>query len=348
MIGKTKDRTFTCRASLTESQLLGRLLRGLLLFAIVADVVVTSTASFAQTAGAAGVGPDGTRPPRADGAYIASPANLLYRSIGQLIGPIPCTGAFVLHPRIVLTAADCIMDRGGVARTSLVRPAYQDGADLETFKGRVVAVGSTRQLQSQSIQDASQDWAIILLAKRPPGIRPLDVAGYTPSELQSMPGRILLPSYPRALSHGQALNVNPSCSIEGIKWEVLLHDCAAGVGALGAPLLVRDRNCYSVVGVYTGSMLVEDFDTHNGHLQFAGRSAIGTWNFVDRLRATLISTDEGDEDAQVRSPDGCSPVTAKVSANLRLGRHYPWRRPGQANILEAPDHGFQDHSQDRG
>ncbi len=98
-----------------------------------------------------------------------------------------------------------------------------------------------------------------------------------------------------------------ACSIEDVKWEVLMHDCAVGVGALGAPLLVRNEDCYGVVGVHSGSMLVEDRD---GHMQFAGRSAIGTWNFVDRLRTTLsqLNADEGKEDVPTRSRNACSPV----------------------------------------
>lgn len=307
MISKIIDWAFPHRALSTTSGLPCRLLRGALLFAIVADVTAKSSASFAQSVGAAGVQSDGAPTQRQDSRYVVNARNPPYRSIGQLLGPMPCTGTVVLHPRIVLTAADCVIESGRVVRTMLFRPGYQSGADLGDFQGRVVAVGSTVQLQRQSIHDASQDWAIILLNKRPPGIRPLDVAGYTPLELQSMRGRILLPGYSRDLAHGQALSIDPSCSIEGVKWEVFVHDCAAGVGALGAPLLVHEEGCYAVVGVNSGSMLVADRDSH---MRFAGRSAIGTWNFADRLRAILsrLNAEESSEDGPARLPDTCSSV----------------------------------------
>jgi hypothetical protein len=309
MIGKTIDGTFPDRAPSTATGLLRRLLRGVLVFAMAADVTATWSASFAQS-GSAGVQPDSTSSLRPGGRHVVSEGDSSYLAVGQLIGPMPCTGTAVLHPRIVLTAADCVIERGRVVRTLSFRPAYVGSTDFGAFEGRVVAVGSVRQLQRQSIHDASQDWAIILLNKRPPRVRPFDVAGYTPFELQSMRGRILLPSYSHDLARGQALSVDPSCSIEGVKWEVLVHDCAASVGALGAPLLVRDEDCYSVVGVHSGSMLVEDRDAHDGHMQFAGRSAIGTWNFVYRLRTTLsqLDADEGMEDVPTRSQNGCAPV----------------------------------------
>jgi hypothetical protein len=55
-------------------------------------------------------------------------------------------------------------------------------------------------------------------------------------------------------------------------------------------------------------MLVEDPNRHNGPMQFAGRSAIGTWNFVGRLRTTLsqLRADEDSKDIPTRSPNGCS------------------------------------------
>jgi hypothetical protein len=77
---------------------------------------------------------------RPDGRYVVSAGDPSYLAVGQLIGPMPCTGTAVLHPRIVLTAADCVIERGRATRTLLFRPAYLSGADLGAFEGRVVAV----------------------------------------------------------------------------------------------------------------------------------------------------------------------------------------------------------------
>lgn len=290
MIRKIIGRAFVHRALSVTMELLRRLRRGLFLLAFVAEMTATSSGSFAQSLGAAGV--QSARDPP-------------YRAIGQVVGPIPCTGAIVLHPRIVLTAADCVVGRVRLGRTVSFRLAYQVGQSSNAYEGHVAAVGSIRQRQAQSIYDASQDWAIILLDKRPPGIRPLDVASYTLQKLQAMRGRILLPSYSRGLVQGQALSVDPSCSIEGVKWEVLVHNCSAGVGALGAPLIVRDEDCYSVVGIHSGTMLVED---RENHMQLAGHSAIAAWNFVDRLHKVLgrLNVEEGINDTPMPSSNTCS------------------------------------------
>ena len=170
----------------------------------------------------------------------------------------------------------------------------------------MAAIGSTRQWQTQSIHDASQDWAILVLDGAPTGIRPLGIAEYAPPELKSMHGRILLPSYSHDMAQGEVLSIDPSCSIEDFKWEVLLHDCIAGAGSAGAPLLVRNQNCYDVVGIHSGSILVNDPASHG--MQLVANSGIGVSDFAGQLQAIVRRLNGTPEIASVkrRSSNACS------------------------------------------
>lgn len=289
-----------------------RLLCGVLLLANLLNVTAAVTFSFAQSAGTIGTQPDNAWiiAKDRDARYLVSGRIPPYQAIGRVTGSMTCTGAIVLHPRIVLTTAHCVVGITGapLSRGLFFRPAYEGGTNI--FEGKVEAIGSARQRGPQTIHDASQDWAILVLDKELPGVRPLSIVEYPPQELASMHRRVLLPSYSLDLAEGQALGVDPSCSIDGVKWEVLLHDCAAGAGSAGAPLLVRDQDCYAVLGIHSGVMLARDLENHT--LQFAGNSAIGTWNFSGHAHeiAARLEADKGAEHAKSWSSNACSFETA--------------------------------------
>lgn len=223
---------------------------------------------------------------REDSAVAVEDARLpTHAAVGRFTGTMVCTAAIVLHPRIIITAAHCIASRDGLAsRTKpIFQPAKRAGRDLDRFEATVWAVGSQQRFTAQSAHDAASDWAILVLDRVPVGMRPLRLRIRSAEELTRLQRQILMPSYVIDAAGTLSLSLDPGCSVRGMIWGVLLHDCKASPGTSGAPLLIRDRQWYAVVGVHTGSIFASD---EEGHIATSiGNSASGAWSFTEALTA---------------------------------------------------------------
>ena len=208
-----------------------------------------------------------------------------YAAIGRFEGTMICTAAIVVDPRIIITAGHCVTERDGSIRKSNLsfRLGYQAGNDLGRFEAMVWAVGSRQSFKRQSVHEASQDWALLALDRTPKGVRPFLVSHQPFEALKSQERHLLMPSYSNDMGKADALSVDPACSIYDQAWDVLVHDCRAGAGSSGAPLLMRDGPRYAVVGIHTGSMFASDKDGLVA--KFVGYRAIGTWMFTESLVA---------------------------------------------------------------
>jgi hypothetical protein len=210
-----------------------------------------------------------------------------YAAVGKFKGTMACTAAIVLHPRIIITAGHCITERDGTTRRSNLsfRPGYQAGTDLGRFEATVWAVGSKQSFTRQSVHDASQDWAILVLDRAPIGVEPFILGHDSYDTLRARERQFFMPSYSSDLGDADILSVDPACSIHDLAWNVLVHDCRGRFGSSGAPLLMRDRLQYAVIGVHTGSMFASD--SAGRIADFIGNRAIGSWMFKQSLHALL-------------------------------------------------------------
>jgi hypothetical protein len=144
-------------------------------------------------------------------------------------------------------------------------------------------VGSQQRSRAQSAHDAANDWAILVLDRVPVGIRPLPLRNSSGQELMRLERQILMPNYAIDATGALSLRVDPTCSVLGLVWNVLLHDCGASPGASGAPLLTRDGQWYAVVGIHTASLWGRNEEGRIAKL--LGNSASGAWSFANSLAA---------------------------------------------------------------
>lgn len=214
-------------------------------------------------------------------------------AVGRLKGAMVCTAAIVLHPRIIITAGHCVANGRPERMEITFQPGYKAGTDFSRFKAAVWAIGAHQQLTAQSVREASNDWAILVLERAPIGIRPFRLSNRSADTLKQLRGQILLPSYSVDVAEAQALSVDPTCSVQDLLWNVLLHDCKASLGGSGAPLLIRDQQWYEVVGIHSASLLVNDEKHHS--MQFIGSSAIGVWTLTEALHALFRRLNSGDD-----------------------------------------------------
>ena len=206
-----------------------------------------------------------------------------YSALGKFDGTMACTAAIVLDPRIIVTSGHCITERDGSIRKSNLsfRPGYQAGTDLGRFEATVWVVGSKQHFKRQSVHEASQDWALLVLDRAPKGVQPLLPSHYSSEASRSRERQFLMPAYSNDIGNAEVLSIDPACSIRDLIWGVLVHDCRARYGSSGAPLLMRDGSRYAVLGIHTGSMFASDADGRVA--RFVGYRAIGSWMFADAL-----------------------------------------------------------------
>lgn len=207
-----------------------------------------------------------------------------YSAIGKFSGTMTCTAAVILDPRIIITAGHCIAERDGSTRRSNLsfRLGYQAGTDLGRFGATVWAVGAKQNFRHESIQEASNDWAILVLDRAPVGVHPLLLSHHSSASLSSLERQVLLPAYSNDIASAEVLSVDPDCAVRELIWDALVHSCMAQAGSSGAPLLMQDGSEYVVIGIHTASMFASD----NGHVaRFVGNQAIGSWTFREAARA---------------------------------------------------------------
>lgn len=209
---------------------------------------------------------------------------MAYSAIGKFSGTMTCTAAIILDPRIILTAGHCITERDGTIRRLNLsfQPGYPTGTNLGRFEATVWAAGSKQSFRHESVREASNDWAILVLDRAPARVHPLLLSHYPFAILKSLERQILLPAYSENIANTDVVSVDPNCTVRDLVWGALVHNCTAQPGSSGAPLLIRDGPEYAVIGIHTASIFASGDD---GHVtKFVGNQATGSWMFSEAAR----------------------------------------------------------------
>lgn len=208
-----------------------------------------------------------------------------YSAIGKFRGTKTCTAAIVLNPRIIITAGHCVTDGSGTTRRSNLsfQLGYQTGTDLGRFEATLWAVGSKQGQAHESINDASRDWAILILDRAPAGVRPFLLSQQLPKTLALLDRQIFVPAYSNDFLNAETLSVDSTCVIRDVAWDTLVHTCSVKAGSSGAPLLLLEGPGYAVVGIHTGSIFASDEDGRVG--KFVGNQATASWMFSEAVQA---------------------------------------------------------------
>jgi len=204
-------------------------------------------------------------------------------SLGMVTGSRICTGTVVLHPRIVMTAAHCVIDgdHASVIESIAFRPGVDAGSAPRLFRGRVARVGVSTRNRVHTVKDEPRDWAIIVLDEAPAGVRPLSLLALGRADFAGLKGRIFLPAYSEEVADRQTTPADSPCSVIDLRWDVFLHDCNVTPGSSGAPLLVRRDGRFALIGINTALLYIPD--PEGGPGEFDG-AAVRTASFEEALK----------------------------------------------------------------
>ncbi|MEH2534215.1 protease YdgD [Bradyrhizobium sp. AZCC 1588] len=230
---------------------------------------------------------DKTSVPLLDGSHrqIVDARLSPYSAVGKFKGTMTCTAAIVLDPRIIATAAHCIMERDGtIGRSSFsFQPGYRSGNDNAKFDATVWAVGSRQSVGHETVRDAARDWAILVLDRAPSGVKPFALSRHPIGTQGLSELQLQLPAYSDDTGDAEALSVDPACAVRDLAWDTLIHNCTGGRGSSGAPLLVREEHGYAIIGIQAASIFGGD---QTGHItRFVGSQATGSWMFMNAALA---------------------------------------------------------------
>lgn len=165
-----------------------------------------------------------------------------------------CSGALIA-PDKVLTTARCLWDirlRRWMAAADLHFVAgYHLGEHLAHRRARAIEVPAGIRMSRRGLPLRSEDdWAVLTLAApigAEDGTRPVELARFEDAPRPQAMGPLLRAGYGRGRPH--AVESKTCKAVTLLNAAVLLHDCGAGLGESGFPILVESAAGWRVLGL---------------------------------------------------------------------------------------------------
>lgn len=202
------------------------------------------------------------------------------------------SGFVFLHPREFMTSSH------GIKADIRIRIRFRlPTGDFDAY-GTVVRRGEYYgRARANHIQDVKADWAILVLDRPVPGVRPLDGFSGDLSEARKFDGRLSLIGFD---SRDDVAYACEACSIAGInKYDLVEHDCGASKGTSGGPLMTS--NAYGACEVIA-MQIIQDPSARDGDA-FGGSNgnmAVYSRSFIDDALRVKDLLDRGLGTVQIK------------------------------------------------